>query len=269
MLEEHYRVAVAAAREAGALIRRSLGSVEAYETKSGPADLVTEVDRASEALIRTRLQEAFPGIPVVGEEAAFGRDLDEELARGPELWLVDPLDGTANFVHGLPPSAVTVALVREGQPVLGVVYDPYRDELFSARAGEGAWLGDRRIQVGSCGRLVEAMLATGFSSEPRYRRAAIDGVRALLPAIRNLRNIGSAALHLAYVACGRLTGFWEIDLKPWDMAAGALLVREAGGRVTDTLGRPYTAATRHIVATCGPIHEEVLYLLRQADATGY
>lgn len=269
MLAAHLQVAVEAARAAGDLIRRALGRIDGYDTKSGPSDLVTEVDRASEDLIRRRLREAFPDIPVVGEEWAFGRDLDEELRRGPELWLVDPLDGTANFVHGLAASAVSIALVRDGEPVVGVVYDPYRDELFTARAGEGAWLGERRLRVGPCGRLADAMLATGFPSQSPYRQAAVDGVRALVPAIRNLRNFGSAATHLAYVAAGRLSGFWEVNLSPWDMAAGALLVREAGGRVTDTLGRPYTAATRHIVATCGPIHDAVLRLLRDAGATGY
>lgn len=269
-LERAKAAAEEAARRAGELIRTSLGRVAAYETKSNAHDLVTEVDRRSEAIIGEVLRSAFPDVPVVGEEAvAADPSLLEELPARPWVWVVDPLDGTTNFVHGLTPSSVSIALARRGDPVVGVVYDPYRDEIFTAVAGRGATGNGAPLRVDGTVRLADALLATGFPTQGDARRANVAGLRALSAVVRNLRAYGSAALHLAYVACGRLTGFWELQLNPWDLAAGALLVREAGGRVTDTLGRPYTLATRHVVATSGRIHDEVLYLLREAGATGF
>lgn len=271
-MHAYEEAAVRAARQAGELIRARLGQARRVDTKSGARDLVTEVDRASEAAILGTLREAFPQVPILGEEGVSGAGaptVADELDALPELWAVDPLDGTTNFVHGWPFVAVSIAYARRGELLVGVVYDPFRDELFTARAGAGARLNGEPVQVDGCRRLADAMLATGFSPDPEWRRCNVEGLRALAPHVRTLRAAGSAALHLAWTACGRLSGFWENQLSPWDMAAGALLVREAGGRVTDTIGRPYRLATRHIAATSGAIHDELLYFLHEAGCTGF
>nr|PZN38296.1 MAG: inositol monophosphatase [Bacillota bacterium] len=274
MLAAYEEAAVRAAREAGRLIREQYGRV-GYETKSNPHDMVTAVDRASEETIARILTDTFPGIPFLGEEGVAGRQGvavpgDRPPESLPELWVVDPIDGTMNFVYGLPFSSVSIALVRHGEPVVGVVYDPYRDEVFTARKGEGAWLNGKPIRVRPAPSLGDALVATGYPADGEARRPLLAGVHALAAQTRNLRSMGSAALHLAYVACGRLNLFYELYLNPWDIAAGVLMVQEAGGKVTDTLGRPYTLATRHPVASCGePVHSEALWVLRDAGGTGF
>lgn len=271
-MEAYEVAAVRAARRAGELIRAARGRIAGYSTKSGDHDLVTEVDRAAEAAIVAELQAACPGVPVLGEEGTAGAGaptLADALDQLPELWAVDPLDGTTNFVHGWPISTVSIAYARSGQVQAAVVYDPYRDELFTARAGAGAFLNGAPIRVDACAVPRDALLSTGFPTDLGWRRCNVEGLRALAPHVRNIRALGSAALHLAWTACGRLSGFWENNLNAWDLAAGALLVQEAGGRVTDTLGRPYRLQTRHVLATCGPIHGGLLLLLQDAGATGF
>jgi len=250
--------AIAAAREAGALIRRRLGHYHSIETKSSLSDLVTDVDRESEALLADRLLSAFPGHLMLGEE--------EDPSRVEYLWVCDPIDGTTNFVAGLPFCTVSVALARFGEPVVGVIYDPMRDELFAARRGGGAFLNGQRIQVSPERRLDQAMVATGFAYQTGLRRVTLDDAVRITPRIRNLRALGSAALHLAYVAAGRLTGFWERGLHAWDLAAGYLLVTEAGGVFTDLEGAPYRLSTTDLLATNGPIHSELLSLISPAGA---
>lgn len=252
--------AMAAAREAGALIRDRLGRYESIDTKASAHDLVTDVDRASERLIADRLLTAFPGHMMLGEESMAEGDRRHDRNADPSqveyLWVCDPIDGTTNFVYGIPSCTVSIALAHYGQPVLGVIYDPARDELFSAIRGEGAWLNGQPIRVREEKRLAEALLVTGFPVRSELRAINLAEVVRIVPHCFNLRALGSAALHLSYVAAGRLNGFWEHGLHPWDLAAGYVLVTEAGGRMTDLDGSPYTLETADFVASNGPIHDE-------------
>ena len=265
--------AVSIAARAGEWIKSRAGLYERLETKASASDLVTEVDKGSEALIRNLIKTYFPEHGVLGEEGFFagGMTLPEALEAaggGREyVWIVDPLDGTTNFVHGFPFYCVSLALAHRGEVVAGVVYDPNRDEMFVAEKGKGAYFRSRRMRVSGEPELSASLLATGLpASRGGVLEGNLAGIAALAPRVRNIRVAGSAALHLAYVACGRLTGFWELALNPWDLAAGVLLVQEAGGRVTDTLGRPYTLETRNVIATNGLVHEELRQALVEADA---
>ena len=254
-----------AARRAGALIKDSLGRVHDYKTKSSDTDLVTEVDRTSERMIRDYLHERYPDVPMLGEEGT-GHSHDVDSDPGP-LWVVDPLDGTTNFVHTLPLSCVCVALTAYGRPQVGVIYDPYRDEMFTAIKGQGAWVNGRPIRVAPQRTVAESLLATGLPYD--VRTAGLDSLKyfaRVAPYCRDIRAIGSAGLELAYVASGRLGGYWEFHLAPWDMAAGWLLVEEAGGRVTTLDGRPFRLTGPTILATSGAIHEELVQMLMNGEA---
>lgn len=225
----------------------------------GEVDLVTPTDRASEALIASSLRHAFPDHAILAEEGggtAGGNGL---------IWLVDPLDGTTNFAHSFPVFAVSMALRGPEGLLVGVVYDPLRDECFTAARGQGAWLNGRPIHISDCLMLDKALLATGF---PYDRRTVEDNnVAAFGVFIRRcqgIRRAGAAALDLAYVACGRLDGYWEMRLKPWDVSAGALLVREAGGMVTDYQGQAHEVLDGHnIIASNGRIHNELILTLSE------
>ncbi|HHS98576.1 MAG TPA: inositol monophosphatase [Chloroflexi bacterium] len=258
-MEETLRIAVEVAHEAGTLLRERFGHVQRVAFK-GEVNPVTEADTEAETLICTRLREAFPDHRILAEEGGG----DEWREPGPPIWLVDPLDGTNNFAHGFPHIAVSLALVDRERPVVGVIYDPLRDETFAARAGGGATLNGEPIRVSQVRRLADAFLATGF---PYDRRTAPDNNVARLDHFlrrsQGVRRAGAAALDLAYVACGRFDGFWEIRLKPWDVAAGVLLVREAGGRATDFAGTPDCLSGEEIVASNGLIHEEMLRVIRE------
>ena len=224
--------AVEMARAAGEVLLERFEGALAVTSKSSARDLVTDADRAAEALIVGRIRERFPEHGIVAEEGGAA-----EPGPGAGTWIIDPLDGTTNFAHGLPHFAVSIALYGPEGARVGVVHDPIRGETFFASRGGGAWLEgprrpDRRLHVTACPRLEDALLATGFS----YRRAEtgrdnLAELAAVLPQVRCVRRAGSAALDLAYVAAGRVDGFWEHDLSPWDTAAGALLVEEAGGVV--------------------------------------
>lgn len=248
------------AREAGDLLAASFGRIapEAVRYK-GETDLVTDADERAQELIVGALARAFPGHGVFAEEAITGRR-DAEYQ-----WVIDPLDGTTNYVHGYPLYSVSIALERGGVPLVGVVHAPALGETFDAAAGEEARLNGRAIRVSREGRLVRSLLGTGFA-------CVRDGVRAnnlailpvVAPRVQGVRRGGSAALDLAYVAMGRFEGFWELELSAWDTAAGVLLVREAGGRVTDFDGGGEFVARREIVATNGAIHEALLGLIREA-----
>jgi len=251
-------VAVETARAAGALLRERLGRVRA-EYKSSRTDLVTEADRASEALILHRLREAFPQHAFWGEESGQGG----AGGGGGYRWLVDPLDGTTNYVHGLPIFAVSIALERQGELVVGVVYQPVTEELFTAVRGRGAWLNGEPIRVSSVDRLEESLLVTGFPYDAEA--AGGDNMDHFVQFSRRchaVRRLGSAALDLAYVAAGRFDAYWEVGVNPWDWGAGVLLVQEAGGRVTDFRGRPLALQRRQVVASNGRIHDRVLEVLR-------
>lgn len=267
-------VAINTASKAGEWIKSKLGDFANLDLKQSLHDLVTEVDKGSEAMIRKLILTHFPTHVILGEEGvAPGADASvkalSEVLDAEYVWIVDPLDGTTNFVHGFPFFCVSIALAHKGQVIVGVIYDPLRDELFVAERGKGAYVRGKRTQVSEDTLLRNSLVASGLPAD-RTTSLPINlaGIQSLTPKVRNIRIVGSAALHLAYVATGRLSGFWEIGLNAWDIAAGSLLVEESGGRVTDTLGRPYSISVRNIVATNGFIHDELCSELKVANATG-
>ena len=239
------------AREAGELLMGYFARRVAIEYK-GDADLVTAADRASEALIIDRLQARFPRHDVMGEEGAR-RETGSEYK-----WYVDPLDGTTNFAHGFPVFCISMGLEHKGQLIAGVVYDPTRGEMFAAEKGGGAYLNQRRIHVSKTAKLPESLLATGFPSHKRHKNPNIHFYHQITLRSHGVRRAGSAALDLACVASGRFDGFWEFNLNPWDLAAGVLLVEEAGGQVTGFQGQPFRVADRDVLATNGLIHADLL-----------
>ncbi len=258
--------AVEIGREAAALIaqaveRRGL-SDRSFELK-GDYDLVTETDRASEKLIVERLRKHFPTHSIVAEEGG-GREEASEYR-----WYVDPLDGTTNFAHGFPVFNTTLALERAGEMICGVIIDPTRGEVFRAEAGAGAYLNDRRIRVSSAARIEDALTATGFPSRKRHQDVNIHFYYQLAMLSHGVRRAGAAAIDLAYVACGRLDLFWEFSLNPWDMAAGVLLVREAGGTVTDMHGSPFDLRGKHVLADNGLLHKETVDLFSEINRGKY
>ncbi|MFC0393690.1 inositol monophosphatase family protein [Paenibacillus mendelii] len=267
-------VAINCAAKAGEWIKTKLGNYTSLSLKYSAQDLVTEVDKGSETMIRNLIHTHFPDHSFLGEEGVEpGPEASEKAlqrVRDAEyLWIVDPVDGTTNFVHGFPFFSVSIALSYKGEVIVGVVYDPMRDELFVAEKGKGAYVRGRRMEVSSDAALSKSLIATGFPADPHYALPMnMKGLQALVPQVRNVRSGGSAALHMAYVASGRLSGFWEFGLNSWDLAAGALLVTESGGKVTDTKGAPYDLGVRNVVATNGHIHEEMLTALAKADAAG-
>ncbi|MGA2267994.1 MAG: inositol monophosphatase family protein [Bryobacteraceae bacterium] len=249
----HYlEKAVEIAREAGALLANYFERRVAFELK-GEFDLVTEADRASERLVVERLRSHFPSHGIVAEEGS-GLEGSSEYR-----WYVDPLDGTTNFAHGFPMFNVTLGLARAGEVIAGVIYDPIRQELFTGERGGGAYLNNRRIHVSGTQRLTDSLPATGFPSRKRSQSVNIHFYYQLAMATHGVRRTGSAALDLAYAACGRLDFFWEFGLNPWDMAAGTLLVQEAGGCVSDMKGAPHSiTASEHLLADNGALHGQIL-----------
>lgn len=250
------QLAIELAREAGALLRGHVARVREIDHK-GTIDLVTEADRASEALIAGRIREAFPRHRLIGEEGARGAQTSAVEAL-PFGWVIDPLDGTTNFAHGYPHFAVSIALEHEGDPILGVVYDPMRDELFVTERGRGATLNGEAISVSTPRELIGALLATGFPYDLSRRGPSNALWDAFNGRCQGVRRDGSAALNLCYVAAGRLDGFWEQPLQAWDVGAGALLVREAGGTVTALDGGPFDLYDHQVLATNGHLHGPML-----------
>ncbi len=253
-----WRVAVEAARAAGQLLHSELRGSRRIAYKGSPTNLVTEMDARAEALILERLGAAFPDDAVLAEEGGA------RPGRSGRRWIVDPLDGTTNYAHGLPIFAVSIGLEAEEHMALAVVYDPAHDELFTAERGAGAWLGDERLAVSTTAGLGESLLATGF---PYNIRETADNNLAEYAAFslraRGVRRMGSAVLYLAYVAAGRLDGYWELRLGAWDIAAGSLLVEEAGGRVTDLRGSRIDLRAPAVVASNGRIHDAMLAVLKE------
>lgn len=249
-----------AARAAGALLREAYDRPRDISYK-GEVNLVTGADLAAEALITATLGEKYPEIGVLAEEGGVSG------AEGELRWLIDPMDGTNNFAHALPMFCTSIALRDANGPLLGVIYEPLRDECFSAVRGQGAMLNDRPCRVSDAPRLSDSMVATGF---PYERRTTLDNnavaAALFLRRAQGVRRMGAAALDLAYVACGRFDGYWEWGTGPWDVAAGVLLVHEAGGRLTTYAGAPFDETQtvgQNLVASNGLIHDEMLAALRE------
>lgn len=249
-------LAVETALAAGAILRERLSLDRTIDFK-GVIDLVTDADRASETLVEAAITGAFPEHRFVGEETTF---LSGDTPAGSDLytWLVDPLDGTTNYAHRYPHFAVSIGLEHTGQVILGVVYDPMRDELFVAERGGGATLNGAPIQVSSVAVLERSLLGTGFAYDPYDRRENARVWDGFLTLAQGVRRDGSAALNLCYVACGRLDGFWERPLNAWDMAAGSLLIEEAGGVVAGYAGTVFGPYQREIIASNGVIQQELV-----------
>jgi myo-inositol-1(or 4)-monophosphatase len=247
-------LAVDLASQAGAIQRQRYETDFDVHTKSASIDLVTEVDRECEALIVEGVQAVRPDDAVLAEEGG-GRDHDES----PWRWLIDPLDGTTNYAHGFPRFCVSIGVEYRGTRRVGVVYDPLLDELFYSACGAGAWLGERKLSVSTTVDFGEALVATGFAYD--VHKSQDDNLARfaqVLKAARGIRRDGSAALDLCYVAAGRLDAYWEFKLHAWDVAAGCLIVEEAGGRVSNSVGGPVPAAGDEIVATNSLLHAAIL-----------
>ncbi len=250
-----------AARRAGRGLNRDLGEVEHLQVSlKGPGHFVTAADRRAEETVREELAKARPAYGFLGEEGGARAGIDKS-----HRWIVDPLDGTTNFLHGIPHFAVSIALERDGAIVAGLVYNPANEELFIAERGKGAFLNDQRIRVAARRRLADAIVACGL---PHYGRGDLALARNEIAAAQQhfagLRRYGAAALDLAWIAAGRLDAYWERDLSPWDLAAGLILVREAGGFVSDLDGGDAIFAKGQIAAGNDTMHRELLRLLKEA-----
>lgn len=248
------------AREAGRHQLARLGAERHIEYK-GAIDLVTEVDRECEQLICDELVRCFPGDGILAEERGMGR------GSAPRRWIVDPLDGTVNYAHRFPFFCCSIALEVEGALALGTIYDPNRDECFTAAVGHGAFLNGERIAVSKTAALAQGLLATGFAyNVQQERRDNLDHFGRFIKRAQAVRRPGSAAIDLAWVACGRIDGFWELFLKPWDMAAGVVIIREAGGQVSAFDGSAYDVYGDEILASNGLIQQEMREVLTKRPA---
>ncbi len=244
-----------AALEAGRYLLQGLSQKKEVDFK-GQVDLVTDFDRRSEEMIFRRLSRAFPDHSFLAEE-----EIRHDRASD-YCWLVDPLDGTTNYAHGLPVFCVSIALSLKKEVVLGVVYDPAREEMFTAVRGQGAYLNGQPVRVSGTAELGRSLLATGFPYDVRSSNDNnLDHFSNFAVRAQAIRRLGSAALDLCYVACGRFDGYWEKKLKPWDLAAGSLLVEEAGGLVSDLAGGDFNVFSPHILASNGHIHQSMLEIL--------
>ena len=255
-MTKELEAAMSAAREAGGVLRKGFGRQHSIKYK-GEVDLVTEVDEQTERVIREILLGAFPSYGMLAEEG--GRLSGEEDAR----WIVDPLDGTTNYAHGLPIFAVSIALERAGEVVLGVVHDPIREETYVAELGRGAALNGEPIKVSDTDELIQAPIATGFPYDREKMPEALELFGRFVALTRGVRRLGSTALDLCYVAFGRLDGYYERGIWPWDIAAGSLILEEAGGKVTDYLGGKLDLEGREIVASNGALHPAMTKLMEE------
>jgi myo-inositol-1(or 4)-monophosphatase len=255
--------AIEAVVRAGEIQSARFGS-DVGVSKKGVIDLVTDVDVEVERMFRAMIAERFPDHDVLAEE------MGQRRTGASHRWVFDPLDGTTNYAHGIPIFCSTLGLEIDGEPVVGAVYDPNRRELFTAERGIGAWLNGDPLRVSTAGSLVDSVLVTGFAYDIQTR---VDDLLRLFAAFlreaRAVRRLGSAAIDLCWVAAGRMDGFWEEGLQPWDTTAGALIVREAGGHVTALDGGPWSATNGHLVASNGHIHEQMLAVIANVRNTGH
>jgi myo-inositol-1(or 4)-monophosphatase len=259
VLDDYARHAAQIARDAGQILRDRFGQPHDVRFKS-TIDLVTEADQAAEDLIADRLRALCPEHDLLCEEGSVGLSVGASYR-----WVVDPLDGTTNFAHGLPTFAVSIALEDAGVPVVGVVYDPMRDELFLARQGAGATLNGSPVRVSAVDRLIASILVTGFSYDFERRAQQAEVWRDFLTRVQAIRQTGSAALNLCYIAAGRLEGYWERGISPWDVSAGAVILTEAGGTVTDMRGGTFHSDDREILASNSRLHLDLLDIITAHD----
>ena len=257
-LNAFLHVAIRAALEAGRIQQAHVGGELRIDTKTSETDLVTHVDKLCETRIREIVAEAYPDHTVLGEEQGYGSSGESGDRTASHRWIVDPIDGTLNFAHGFPFYCTSIGLEIDGEPSVGVVYDSVRDELFTAVRGGGAFCNGRPLQVTQETVLKSAMLVTGFAYvEDRIVRN-LEVFARMLPKTRSIRRAGAAALDLCYVAAGRVDGFWELGLQPWDVAAGMIIVREAGGTLTGGDGSPYRLGQETMVASNGALHSRLI-----------
>ncbi|RPI06883.1 MAG: inositol monophosphatase [Ignavibacteriae bacterium] len=254
------QVAVEAALDAGKYLKMNVGKIRHIERKGGQeTNLVTEIDKKSEQMIINKIKQHFPHHDFLCEESGPAEVKSEY------RWIIDPLDGTVNYTHGLPIYCVSIGLEYKGDIILGAVYDPSREELFTAEKGKGAWLNKKRLEVTKTTTLIESLVVTGFAYDVNERpEPSVTHFRNFLAESQAVRRLGSAALDLCYVAAGRFEGFWEGVIHPWDMAAGVLIVTEAGGKWTDFRGYPSTVYKEDILATNGLIHDQMVAVLKKA-----
>jgi myo-inositol-1(or 4)-monophosphatase len=259
LMKDYLSVAREAAFTAGGILRDNIHGIREI-TYKGDINLVTEMDMRSERAVVEILLASFPDHGIMAEE-------ETTIRNGSGLtWIIDPLDGTTNYAHGYPCFSVSIALEQDDEIVLGVVYDPMRGELFSAQKGHGAFLNGKPIQVSGIDMLIKSLLATGFPYDRKVSdRNNLDYFHDLLMASQEVRRDGSAALDLCYVASGRFDGFWELKLKPWDVAAGSIIVTEAGGRVSDLSGSKFSIHDDEILASNGKVHGQMVGLLRAGE----
>lgn len=257
-MKDFLAVAGEAARKAGGILKENINGTREI-TYKGDINLVTEMDTRSERAVVGTLRASFPDHGIIAEEETTIRN------GSGYTWIIDPLDGTTNYAHGYPCFSVSIALEHKGDVITGVVYDPMRDELFTAQKGQGAYLNGKRIKVSTVDALIKSLLATGFPYDRKVsEKNNLDYFHDLLMASQEVRRDGSAALDLCSVAAGRFDGFWELKLKPWDVAAGSLIVREAGGRVTDLSDNTFDIFADEVLASNGIIHGQMVDILRTA-----
>ncbi len=263
-MEEIYKFAVQIAYKAGEALMHFFHKPHQIGYK-GDINLVTEADLETEKLIKEAISSRYPQHSILAEESGLKKGQTAEVK-----WIVDPLDGTTNFAHGLPWFCVSIAVENQGELVIGAIYNPVLKEMFTALKGKGAFLNDQRISVSKNDKLIKSLIATGFPYDVQQRPEPImTRFYKMILKARGIRRIGSAALDLCYVACGRFDGFWEERLKPWDTAAGALIVKEAGGKVSDFEGNPYSIYGKEILATNGFLHSNMLKVLKEAKEGAY
>jgi len=251
--------AIEAAMHAGRVQMEHFGAADLRIDKKGTIDLVTNIDVAIERTFRAMIAERFPDHAVLGEE------LESSKPEQPSeyCWVLDPIDGTTNYAHGLPIFCCSIALEQYGTPIAAAVFDPNRQELFTAERGQGAWVNGKPMRVSSANVLIDSLLVTGFHYEVQRDPGELMGLfTKFITKARAVRRLGSAALDLCYVAAGRFEGFWEQKLHPWDIAGGALLVQEAGGSVSGLDGSPYSSRGGSVLATNGHVHQEMLRTIR-------
>ncbi len=255
---DYLNVAIEIAKEAGRFLKINLGKVKNIQTKKEEINLVTEIDKESEKKIVEFIKSKFPHHSILAEESG------EAKSDSGYKWIIDPLDGTTNYTHSFPVFCVSIALEYKGEVILGVIYDPNFDELFWAEKGKGAFLNGKKISVSKTDKLIKSMLATGFPYNVRENPDnCIEHFVNFLMEAQAIRRLGSAALDLAYVACGRLDGFWEVNLNPWDVAAGKIILEEAGGKITDFYGNEFSIYTKGVVASNGLIHNQMLEVIKR------